>query len=233
MAFVVLCTGFLLATLGLLGKQASVLIVGVVLSVPSMLVVFARGVVWLRYKAAILEGPDREHRGHQIWAFYGDEQPAVNELDYSYVCDALDLLREADPRRYARALRYTPRLFIRHHGNSVYLDAHRAAAICLDSWDPAEIAATIVHEATHGYLHARAVPYRGRAMAFHERVCFIEQARFLKALALHQGADSHAAVAAHYQAWASRAEALRHWSLRARLVSAFRACARIRRDPFL
>ncbi len=49
-------------------------------------------------------------------------------------------------------------------------------------WYLAQYAATLVHEATHGYLISRGVPYTQTIRAFCERMCVTEERRFAQRL---------------------------------------------------
>lgn len=105
--------------------------------------------------------------------------------------DALALIERHDPRRFHRVQKhiryiinqeltslasYEPRL----HRCSIDFGKYE-----LDTDDPAiyewrlvNYAASIVHEATHGYLFSLYIPYTPRTRARIERMCMMEERRF-------------------------------------------------------
>ncbi len=104
---------------------------------------------------------------------------------------ALELIREYDPRRYRRVAAQTDWIadFVDFRGK--YAASYRASirATLLDfEYDEglgdhlthtAYYAGAIVHEATHGQIHQRGIPYSKENRAQIERICKTEENRFL------------------------------------------------------
>lgn len=104
---------------------------------------------------------------------------------------ALDLIETSDPRRFRRVLREIHRIV-----NSDLLAVasyHRLHRVCridfgrMDfkeepEWALRYYACTIVHEATHGHLYSKFVAYSRTTRERVERLCCLEEKRFLKTL---------------------------------------------------
>ena len=139
------------------------------------------------------------------------------------VTAALRLLQLVDARRYRRAQRHAPNL-VRwpfQIGAGHYLgpgQAYYMESAC-ETANPAAVAGSLVHEATHGYLAARGFRY-WKARRRHERLCLTEQVRFLRRyLQWHPTCseeEKRQALNAIEQ-WAQRAFASRWWSTTQRL----------------
>ena len=120
------------------------------------------------------------------------------------------LIRRVDPRRYIRVQRQIGYI-VDARGTAVgsYRERHRVCQIDFtrfpcdwlhtDSstyeWYLAGYAALIVHEATHGYLYSRGVPYTRTTRAFSERMCVTEQQRFAARLQSERFDFAHDLVA--------------------------------------
>jgi hypothetical protein len=107
---------------------------------------------------------------------------------YPTILSALLLIREVDPRRYARVRRH-----IQYIVNLAVLRGRAGYAFgqcSIDFEEPiirnrpyavARWASTIVHEATHGAISARGVRYTRALRGRIERLCTEEQQRFIGA----------------------------------------------------
>lgn len=108
---------------------------------------------------------------------------------------ALRLLKETDPRRYARVstrLSWVVSTTLSRHGTAEYRHATRTCAI--DFLEPSPeydsefligwYACTLVHEATHGEIRHRGIPYTRELRSRIERLCVREEQRFVTRLTL-------------------------------------------------
>jgi len=113
----------------------------------------------------------------------------------SSIVEAIKLVERTDPRRFARIKSrikwiVNDRLFraggeYHHLTQACFVDFHR---VC--DWDPqwavGWCAMLLVHEATHGLIHGRGVPYTRRLRSHVERLCVKEEQRFVARLAKSQ-----------------------------------------------
>lgn len=94
--------------------------------------------------------------------------------------EALQLVKEGDPLRWRRLLRYMP-LMVETYGGSSFNRFFGAAFIDVAKHNAWRLAGVIVHELTHAYLFGRwRVPYRGEVKERHERVCLKEELRLYR-----------------------------------------------------
>ncbi len=119
---------------------------------------------------------------------------------------ALKLIKDLDPRRFRRIQRHIKWVVnvILPHGGARYSWSTRTCKIDFEKtvWQPYEsdapfvCAADLVHEATHGELHARGIPYSPELRGRVERLCVRESQRFLTCI---QSAVPRAAIYAREQ----------------------------------
>jgi hypothetical protein len=102
---------------------------------------------------------------------------------------ALQILRQRDPRRHTRVLTHVRRImnFPIGYSGAGYIQHLKAYATSLQP-PPTEAAvrkeailqaSMLVHEATHGLLYARKIPYNPRTRERIEQLCSTEEHRFL------------------------------------------------------
>jgi hypothetical protein len=102
---------------------------------------------------------------------------------------ALQILQQRDPRRHKRVLRHVRRImnFPVGYSGAGYIQHLKAYATSLQP-PQAEAAvrkeailqaSMLVHEATHGLLYARRIPYSPRTQERIEQLCSTEEHRFL------------------------------------------------------
>lgn len=108
------------------------------------------------------------------------------------ILSALRLLQQVDPRRYRRAqacLDWIAFVTLSEPG----AEYHHSYRACFMQFDPAiatldkdfltaRYACTIVHEATHGAIYNRGIPYSTELRERIERLCVHEENRFLRRL---------------------------------------------------
>jgi hypothetical protein len=110
--------------------------------------------------------------------------------------DAFALLKESDPRRFARVKRYLkwvingPLAFAgceyRHSTQTCVIDyAELEDETDLSFWI-AWYASALIHEATHALLLARGIPYSSEFRVRAERLCVTEENRFARRIAATQ-----------------------------------------------
>jgi hypothetical protein len=111
------------------------------------------------------------------------------------IVEAMKLVERTDPRRFDRVKQrikwiVNKRLFragaiYGHATRTCFIDFHR---VCdWDSqWAVGWCALLLVHEATHGLIHDRGVPYTRRLRSRVERLCVKEEQRFVARLAKSQ-----------------------------------------------
>lgn len=121
-------------------------------------------------------------------------EPGKEEHDRDFVLftkNALDLIKHVDPRRYrriVREVRYIANSYIMTGG--YYLRDLRRISVNfplykMDKSDPrydlhlAIYACMLIHEATHGDLLSRGIPYNDKTWERCERLCFQEEKRFM------------------------------------------------------
>lgn len=107
---------------------------------------------------------------------------------------ALEILKRQDPRRFQRVCRYIKGIVALPigHAEAGYLEYLSVCAVRFQApsskdkipkW-AAWYASILVHEATHGRVHARGIPYDEEHRERIERLCYKEENRFLKHLGL-------------------------------------------------
>jgi hypothetical protein len=98
------------------------------------------------------------------------------------VRDALDLIRQVDPRRYARLKRDVHRITLERlqvagmfvpNAGRVFLDVGHVAQAHV-----AELASTVVHEATHARLHRAGIRHDSRIRGRVEHACIRSEVDF-------------------------------------------------------
>ena len=101
---------------------------------------------------------------------------------------ALQILQQRDPRRHKRVLRHVRRImnFPVGYSGAGYIQHLKAYATSLQPPSEAAVrkeailqASMLVHEATHGLLYARKIPYSPRTRERIEQLCSTEEHRFL------------------------------------------------------
>ena len=101
---------------------------------------------------------------------------------------ALQILQQRDPRRHKRVLRHVRRImnFPVGYSGAGYIQHLKAYATSLQPPTEAAVrkeailqASMLVHEATHGLLYARKIPYSPRTRERIEQLCSTEEHRFL------------------------------------------------------
>jgi len=108
---------------------------------------------------------------------------------------ALELLERSDERRFQRVqreIKYIVNEVVASSGGEYGFDIKRCSIdfdrynVQLHSghyeWHVAQYASFIVHEATHGHLFSRGIPYSKKTRGRVERLCCIEQRRFAQKL---------------------------------------------------
>jgi hypothetical protein len=114
--------------------------------------------------------PETEYRGFHLF---------LRHEDATTVVSGLKLLEELYPRGYKRALRFTSTI-VDTDMPTHYDEAVEACYLNLVNADSVEVAASLVHEATHAYLsRVRRIPYRGILREKHEKICVSEQTKFM------------------------------------------------------
>jgi hypothetical protein len=94
------------------------------------------------------------------------------------VAAALRLINDHAPKHYARVQKFIPSILILgfHNAGAVYISDLKLCDISAEfalseSTGAEQMAMTLVHEATHGYLQSRGVPYAEDRRARIERIC--------------------------------------------------------------
>lgn len=115
----------------------------------------------------------------------GDDNPSFRET----VLAALQLIKELDPRRFRRIQRYIKWVVnvpLAHGGGEYAYSMHTCRIDFEQSvWQPwgdqafVLCADVLIHEATHGVLNARNIPYSSQLRSRIERLCVREGQRFL------------------------------------------------------
>jgi len=101
--------------------------------------------------------------------------------DVAIVIEGLEVLKHLYPRGYKRAARFVPTIVETAPLPTHYEAVGDACYLNLTySRTPAEVAGSLVHEATHGYLiKIRHIQYRGVLKEKQERICFSQESKFL------------------------------------------------------
>lgn len=115
----------------------------------------------------------RVHKGFVLYSIEHDEK------FFRCAAEAIDLLERVDARRAARAKRYLPIIAHVRQGSDFYKPSAHAFYVHDVPDDSAYFASAIVHEATHGYLFARKIPYAPELRERIERLCSKEQFAFI------------------------------------------------------
>ena len=104
--------------------------------------------------------------------------------------EALDLIKNLDPRRFRRVqthIHYLVSAGDLGETLGVYIEGEGTCWVCSSKyWSHSELApvhyaGVIVHEATHGLIEARGIRYNNRTRIRIERLCYQEERRFLVA----------------------------------------------------
>jgi hypothetical protein len=105
------------------------------------------------------------------------------------VAAALRLINDHAPKHYARIQRFIPSILILgfHNASAVYISDLKLCDISADfalseSTGAEQMAMTLVHEATHGYLHSRGVSYAEDRRARIEHICVQTEIGFARRL---------------------------------------------------
>ena len=122
--------------------------------------------------------------------------PKNEALFRETVVAALQLIKELDPRRFRRIRRYITWIVnvMLPHGGARYAHSMRTCKIDFEksALEPygkhASVlcASTLVHEATHGVIRARNIPYSAELRSRIEQLCVREEERFLSKVKIVQ-----------------------------------------------
>jgi hypothetical protein len=112
------------------------------------------------------------------------------------VLAAFQLLKDTDPRRYSRVKQHLkwvsngslsqPGAVYRHYTQTCVIDYVEPGSESEIPFWIADLASTLVHEATHGVLRARDIPYSPELRVRIERLCVTEENRFARRLSSTQ-----------------------------------------------
>jgi hypothetical protein len=145
-------------------------------------VVKEAGVALIRriiYRISVPLLPHTWEDGFQLAMFVaGDE-----EQFFAATREALKLIRNNDPRRYARLKNDLRRIALVRAGGEFYdagIRTYMMNSACLESRTPPELAAAIVHEGAHARLHSCGVRCRDRDRV--ESFCVRQEVAFAKTL---------------------------------------------------
>lgn len=135
-----------------------------------------RALYHLPERLALRFGRAFKQEGFKLVVPFEDRSGAA--LLRAKVVAGLRLIRSHSPKYYARVQKFVPNILIAgaHPYIAVYLadlslcDISRDFALAESTGDQ-ELALTLVHEATHGYLHSRGIPYSANQRARIERIC--------------------------------------------------------------
>lgn len=151
----------------------------------------------------------------------------------SAVPAALQLIKDLDSRRYRRLQRHIKWIVncpLPYGGGQYHyptrtcrLDFEKTAYEADPEYITAATASTLVHEATHGVLRARAIGYSRQLRSRVERCCVREQNRFLARLS-----SSHPDIAQFLHREFSESHWHRYWTA-TRIQSFFDLVRRLRR----
>ena len=114
------------------------------------------------------------------------------------IAAALQLIKGTDPRRYARLRRHISSIVncTRPFGGAVYFYETKTCEIEFEPRPRSEYemqfytawyACTLVHEATHGVLRSRGIPYTPENRSQIEKLCVTEEQRFARGLTFVSG----------------------------------------------
>jgi hypothetical protein len=129
------------------------------------------------------------HHGIVI-AHIGPERE-IDPLFVPKTKEALDFLKATDARRFRRVQQFIKAIVFSHRGGASYNAVLQKcnvgfAHFHFEQDEPHKVpwyATTLVHEATHGALHAREIPYNRRTRMRCERLCTMEEWRFVQRFA--------------------------------------------------
>ena len=154
----------------------------------SLFLKFRRNIVRWMFDRLVRSAAVAEYRGIRLYDV--NHNPHDDGAFVARTRQALDLIQAVDPRRFARVQRT-----IRHivngelHAGGSYspgevcaVDFGRYRFDRNEYWALFQLAGLLIHEATHGVLCAKNIPYLRRNWVQVERICRSEQNRFLKRL---------------------------------------------------
>ncbi len=127
--------------------------------------------------------PRREAHGIQL-VVPGSEAHDTERFFHG-ITNALGLIQRTDPRRWRRVKKELRWVVLVNGGGEYYhsgLQAYVVGVPTLRTRSEADLAATIVHEATHGRLHRWGISDRPALRERIERLCVGEEIGFLKHL---------------------------------------------------
>jgi hypothetical protein len=122
-----------------------------------------------------------------------DTNPESGRIFAKIVGEALMVIKNADRRRYGRIQKEIRQIRnARYHTSGAYSRRKRMCVIDFSrfecdwskpnkddyEWRVAQMAALLVHEATHGHFDSLGIPYTPQTRAFIERLCVEESRRF-------------------------------------------------------
>ena len=131
---------------------------------------------WLPYRLILRFGRQFGMEGVNLVVLWQNADRA--EILRAKVASALLLIKNHAPKYYARVQRFTPNVLILggHFYNATYISDLKLCDIAVDfalseSTGAEQMAMTLVHEATHGYLRSRGVAYEEDRRPRVERIC--------------------------------------------------------------
>jgi hypothetical protein len=98
---------------------------------------------------------------------------------FNSVVETLSILKQYDPIRYSRVKKYLPRIAYAKQGSDCYrpeVEAFFVDTFPLD--DICFFASILVHEATHGFIYKKGIPY-DHTRERQENICYQEQFKFI------------------------------------------------------
>jgi hypothetical protein len=117
------------------------------------------------------------------------ELEAAN-LVHQKVAAALRLVQETAPKYYLRIKKFTPNILV--FGGNASSQAMYVSALALcninrnyvrsEETSPADLASTLIHEATHGYLESLGIKYQEHLRKRIERICVLAELAFARRL---------------------------------------------------
>jgi len=125
-----------------------------------------------------------------------NQNPKDDALFIARTTEALKLIEQLDPRRFSRIkryIRYIQNTELYSGGRFIHgicqIDFGRYNFIAHPDWSLYQYAGTIIHEATHGMLHAKNIRYRKSNWVQIEGICRAEQNRFLSRIQSPYGSN--------------------------------------------
>jgi hypothetical protein len=128
-------------------------------------------------------------RSHGIPLYNLSTKPGSDDLLFSCVTQSLELISQIDPRRFQRFRTEVKAILnTRLLTTARYQRLGRVCLIDLNAWEFAadpefsikSLACTLVHEATHGQIYSKLIPYRRQTRQQIEKLCTVEQLRFAR-----------------------------------------------------